>query len=420
MQEDLFDPYGNNVLIQSLGPVLSREEKLGKLIERPKLPANILEVERSKRILFLLNLQSLHVPAMVNAWVADSLDMMIRHRYSHRNPKSPGTIASITGSLQPSVRNPLPPCACSVVGPSGCGKTEAIRRSLNLYPHQVVEHKNLGPFLAPHRQVVWLSVDAPASGRAEDLARSLMAEWDRVTSGTRFSQQLSKERFRNPTQALNEWTQVATTHFLGILHIDEVQNFFKLRTKQDRRSKTRDPSVADLSIAEDNCLKWILTSLNSWPWPTVFSGTPDGMGALGHRLATLQRLSLVGNHQFSFFTDHKDPAFSMAFMGALSQYQLTRNKLVIDDAFNKRILELSAGIPRIIVALWISANRLALERPDETLKLSDFEDAAQVYLRSLSPAIAALRSNDPRRLASYEDMISNPSVWDQFSSMATR
>lgn len=419
MQEDLFDPYGNNVLIRSLGPVLSREEKLAGLIEQPKMPTNILEAERSKRILFLLNLQSLHIPAMVNAWVADSLDMMIRHRYSYRDPQSPETIASITGSLLPPVRKPLPPCACSVVGPSGCGKTEAIRRSLQLYPHQVVEHANLGPFLTPHRQVVWLSVDAPASGRAEDLARALMTEWDRVTSGTRFSQQLSKERFRNPTQALNEWTQVATTHFLGILHIDEVQNFFKLRTKQDRRSKTRDPSVADLSIAEDNCLKWILTSLNSWPWPTVFSGTPDGMGALGHRLATLQRLNLVGNHQFSSFNDHKDPAFSVSFMGALSRYQLTRNKLLIDDAFNKRILELSGGIPRIIIALWISANRLALERSDETLKLSDFEDASQTYLLPLSPAIDALRSNDPRRLARYEDMIGDHSVWNQFSLKST-
>lgn len=143
------------------------------------------------------------------------------------------------------------------------------------------------------------------------------------------------------------------------------------------------------------------------------------MGALGHRLATLQRLNLVGNHQFSSFNDHKDPAFSVSFMGALSRYQLTRNKLLIDDAFNKRILELSGGIPRIIIALWISANRLALERSDETLKLSDFEDASQTYLLPLSPAIDALRSNDPRRLARYEDMIGDHSVWNQFSLKST-
>jgi hypothetical protein len=29
---------------------------------------------------------------------------------------------------------------------------------------------------------------------------------------------------------LNEWLQVASIHFLGVLHLDEIQNFFRIQS----------------------------------------------------------------------------------------------------------------------------------------------------------------------------------------------
>lgn len=413
---DLFDPYDNNILISGLGSILSREEKAKKLIDLPYFPVGLESAERHIRLHHLARIRRYHMPRQVECRLADSIDIMVREGYVDRNPSVPGTINLINGVAKIRHQSPASVAACAVGGPAGSGKTQAILRCLGLFPSQVITHENLPPFLGPHPQVVWMSIDVPSSGKAVDLARALMLEWDRVIGTDRFAYWLTKDVIKNPIQALDEWKQVASTHFLGVLHFDEVQNFFKLLSLRERRNKKRDRAKSDLSVVEDQCLKWILTSLNSWSWPTIFSGTPDGMGALGQRMSTLQRLMSYGSHNFTLFEDVSDPYFSDEFMYMLEKYQYTKGKLVVDEALKRKILDLTAGVPRIIIALWIAANRVALERPEDHLRLSDFDEAFESYLSPLAPAVGALRSKDPNRLAHYEDMVGDGSIWNQVAS----
>lgn len=420
MSELLLDPYPGSLLHEGLGPLLSREQAARSLIELPAAPGRLGGVPRHVRLHLLMQLQGFHVPPLEENRLYETMDLMIRTSYRYRDPNAAATFADLSCETVRHKRPGVPAMGAAAEGPSGTGKTEAVLRSLGLYPRQCIVHESFPRMIGPHMQVVWQSVDVPPSGKSEDLARTLMTSWQDTTETARFAHLLAKERFRNPLQALEEWRQVARAHFLGILHLDEVQNFFKLQSLEKRRSRKAGDRPPELSISEDNCLKWVLTLLNRGGFPVLFSGTPDGIGALTRRLSTLERLSVRGFHPFRLFESTDDAAYRTTFLGQLSRYQYLQRKLVIDDAVAELILELSGGVRRILIALWIAAQRIALERQDDAFLKEDLVTAANTLLAPLAPAVAALRSKDPLKMERYEDLVSNDATfWPRFwGSMA--
>ena len=128
------------------------------------------------------------------------------------------------------------------------------------------------------------------------------------------------------------------------------------------------------------------------------------------------------------FESADDPAYFCAdpktpgFINVLGQYQYVVDTLKIDRDVANKILELSGGIPRLIIALWIAAHRVALESPNtDSLTLKDFERAANTYLAPVKPAIAALRSKDPRQIARFEDLMPiDDNFWASFWTTMSR
>jgi hypothetical protein len=304
------------------------------------------------------------------------------------------------------------PIAACVEGLSGVGKTQACLRSLRCFPSQIVEHASFPKLVEGHRQVVWLSVEVPPSGKAADLARALMEAWNRATGSTRFQSSLEKERIRDGMRALDEWRQVAVSHFLGVLHLDEIQNLFKIASLRKRRGSTGD-STTELSIVEDQLLRWLLYLTNSGQVPLLVSGTPDGIGALGRRMSTLQRINTGGYHLIAPI-QWKDISAKLetSFLGQLARYQYVRHPLPMDENLARLIIDLTGGIQRIVIALWVAAHRVALARKEDALRIEDFQRAAATWLRPLMPAVEALRDANPAKMARYEDLVrQDSSFW---------
>lgn len=397
--------FGSNLLLDGLGPMLTHAEATRAMSYVPPLPMNIEQVPRHQRLLQLLDVRDFHFSPPVEAQLQQSVYMMAWQGYRHRDPRAASTWATLSGEAPRQGTLLQSPIAACVEGLSGVGKTQASLRSLLCFPSQIIEHAGFPKLIGAHRQVVWLSVEVPPSGKAADLARALMEAWDRATGSNRFRAWLEKERIRDGMRALDEWRQVAVSHFLGLLHLDEIQNLFKITSLRKRRSGAGD-GAPELSIVEDQLLRWLLYLTNSGQAPLLVSGTPDGIGALTKRMSTLQRINTGGYHAIERLRwEDIGAKLSTSFLGQLGRYQYVKHPLPMDENLARLILDLTGGIQRIVIALWFAAHRVALARKEDTLRIEDFQKAASTWLRPLQPAIEALREANPTKLARYEDLV---------------
>ena len=410
-----FDPYAGNALISGLGPILPRLEVAKRLIELPpKPPRDIASIPRHIRLHLLMAVLQLHLPSLEELRLFETIDLMIRQNYDRLSPLSPTTWGHVSGH---SATTDLPlratPSAAAVVGISGTGKSEAISRCLSLYPNQVIRHDSFFRMVNGLTQPLFISLNAPYSGKTEDLAIGLMLAYKQATGSSRFDKSLDDVR-KNGPRLLQEWLQVASSHFLGLLHIDEIQNLFKLATAANRKQRKLGDRVPELRIVEDQTLKWILTFLNTSRIPLLISGTPDGMSAIQTRISNTQRITSFGHHVFQHFDGNNESTFKKEWLPLLIQYQYVASPLAASDELVELILTKTGGVQRLIIALWIAAHRVAFERKDDDLRLKDFETAANANLALVASAVDALRSNDPRRLERYEDLYPrDPGLWAQ-------
>lgn len=399
------DPYEGNVLAAGLGPIQSPAGILRAHTCLPPTPSGAEDAPTHVRLHFLMRLLDLHIPPLVERQLSETTSLILREGYRYRDPTSAHTWSLVGGQGYRLGKRPPGAFAACVSGIPGVGKTRACQNSLACYP-QLLEHEHFPGLEGSLLQVTWQSVEVPPTGRAGDLARALMESWDTSTGGYRFESWLMKAHMKDSMRALDEWRQVASSHFLGVLHLDEIQNLFKIANLNRRRYRKGTSELPELSIVEDRTLRWILQLTNTAHIPLLVSGTPDGVGALSKRLGTLQRVNAFGYHEFSpiAFVPGQDPPGG-PLMGALSRYQYVKQPLAIDDEAARRILQLAAGVPRILIALWIAAHRVVFDRGKDALEIEDFEKAADTWLSPLRPAVAAIRSGDSLKLAGYHDLL---------------
>lgn len=404
----------SNVLINGLYEIPSLESAAAFLMCKPQVPPDMAEIPKHIRLHHLMDVKDLHIPSFTECQLLQTTDLMLRQGYKYRNPANSSTWGAVSGEARRQGLILPQAMAASVEGLSGVGKTQACLRCLHYHP-QTIEHQSFPRLIGAQTQVVWLSVEVPPSGKSADLARALMEAWRNASGSGRFDAWLSKEKIPDGMRALDEWRQVAVGHFLGVLHLDEIQNLFKLSSLKQRTGRKGESGAPELSIVEDQLLRWLLYLTNSGQIPLLLSGTPDGIGALTKRLSTLERINTMGYHPFDPVTLHKNQKVEHSFLGALSCFQYVQHKIEMDESLANLIIDLTGGIQRIIIALWIAAHRVAFTRKSDTLTPADFTKAAATWLAPLAPAISALKSGDPRKMSRYEDLVPRDTAfWEHF------
>ena len=144
--------------------------------------------------------------------------------------------------------------------------------------------------------------------------------------------------------------------------------------------------------------------------PFIEKSELEVISAINTRTSTSQRLVTSGFHEITRANSPDDEFFRTMFFPKLHAYQWLPRKL--PDTHETRLLfhQLTAGIPRIGVALWIHANQHAIERRAEGLEDQDLRHAASHALAPLQAAVQALNSGDPRRMLQYEDLLPRASA----------
>ena len=405
--------YAGNPLIEACGPILGPDAVGRKLLRVPPVPGDLKSVPHHIRFHQLMTVSDLHVPTQTGIELAMTIDRMLRQSYLKRKPQDAVTWSYIYGRRSQAEVSDVSLLCASAVGTSGTGKSVACERALSMYP-QVVEHPRFPHLSSKLQQLLWLKVDVPASGRLVDLAQVLMMETDNVLREENFADILRKSQKRGP-DLWNLWFQRAKSSFLGILVLDEIQNLFRIGAKEKRIQAKTNNEQLELKVVEDEALKNILTLSNTGRIAVLVMGTPDGMAAFSKRFSTGQRLSHCGFHHFARAGSADDQFYKDYYFPTLCRYLWADRKLEAPDAIRVLLHQLSGGVPRIRTALWISAHRCMWNRTGNALEVQDFERAMRTYQAPLIPAIDALNTHDPMKLARYEDLL--PRDFSYFAEM---
>jgi len=413
MPVDLLDPYAGNILTKGLGPIRSSVWVREQLTVVPQMPQGVCEAPREVRLHHLIiALDAFHIPPGVEGQLYESMDLMLRSCLHRRNPDEQWIWSNLSGEGQRRNRPPKPAPAALVDGLSGSGKSDACHGCLGLFK-QLIPHESFPRLVGGLQQVVWQSAEVPPSGKSGHLAQKLMKVARDTTGERRFDDWLGKANIPDGMLALNEWLGWAKCHVLGLLHLDEIQNLFKLSPLRQRLKKGAS-AEPELAIVEDQVLRWILSVINSG-LPLLVSGTSDGTRALSRRLSTMQRITTGGAHLFDRFVDPKATDFYKLFLTPLSKLQFVKKPLPVSEEFADLIIELTAGVKRIIIGLWMAAHRIAFRRGADALTFDDFRLAAATLLAPVAPAVAVLRGTAADKERRYEDLVkNNDEFWNEF------
>jgi len=395
------DAYANNILIDACGPILTRAAIARRLLHRPPPPGPIPPGGQTEALEHrMASLWRLHVPTPAGIELAQSIDVLLRQGYVHRNPAKASTWRHIYTQDSADDHCPIQLAAC-VVGLSGAGKTSALERALSLR-RQVVVHERFPHMVKPVHQLVWLKVDVPGSGKVVDLVESLARAAD-AALGTNYTADLLKGRPRGARMA-HEWLAKMACHFPGLIVLDELQNLFRIQSKAARK-RAKEGARPELAVVEDETLKFILTLTNTSKIPFVGCGTPDGIAAFSTRMSTAQRLLTGGYHRIDPDPPAKDGYFRRHLLKCLEDYQWLPEKMGITAEIADEIYRLTAGVPRICMMLWIHAQKRALACKASALSLEHLRHASANALAPLQPAVEALLNQDVNRMARYEDLL---------------
>ncbi len=228
--------YNANLMIRALPAIFSNEEFVDRVTRMP----NFAEeerffdsqfrfhcVERLSRYFFPLN-QTFELQRIVS--------VLLMQGYLARNPIEPEYArranqiyeAIKTGNgktIEDYVNVPTSASGFTLIGPSGMGKSTNLKNILNLYP-QVIAHSEYNVY-----QLVWIKVDCPHVGSLKGLCIDIFKEID-LLLGTNYFKKFGSTR-NSEDYMLAQVAQLAHTHHLGMLVIDEMQNLVNARRSKD-------------------------------------------------------------------------------------------------------------------------------------------------------------------------------------------
>jgi len=265
-----------------------------------------------------------------------------------------------------------------------------------LYPQCITHLKYNGqPFYV--KQLVWMKLDCPFDGSIKGLCLNFFGEADRLL-GSEYSKAFVPAR--NTVDAmLPRMAQVASTHGLGLLVIDEIQHL----------------SMAK-SGGSEKMLNFFVTLVNTIGVPVVLIGTTKAMPILQSEFRQARR----GSGQGDLLWDRMPNDLPWEIMlQSMWRYQWTRKKCGLTKEMNAILYNESQGIIDIAVKLYAMAQIKAIADGTELVTVKGIKEVAAEKLRLVKPMLDALRSGDMKKILQFED-IRPISVEDYLAAQATR
>ncbi|AIO71324.1 MULTISPECIES: ATP-binding protein [Burkholderiaceae] len=378
--------YQGNPLIEALPPIRSEADAAACMALFPDEPGGETGLSKEVRLHCIDRLLHLVQPLPIHLELESALSALIRSGYVGRNPLSQSTWRHVYSlALGQAKESGFRSTAStlSVVGLSGIGKSTALESILRLYP-QAIRHRQYRRQELVQVQIPWLKIECPFDGSLTGLCHAFFRALDRAIGEERYARRYRS--IRGIVQLVHQIEQIASTHFVGVLIIDELQHL--------RVAKTG---------GKENMLNFFVNLINSIGIPVVFVGTNSMIELFSDVMRNARRATGLGLSDFRQ-PKRDDPAWALL-VDAAWQYQWVRHVEPLTDELRKVLYDLTQGVTDFLIKLLVLAQRHAIHTGEERLTLKLLRTIADTRMQLLKPALDALRSGDTKRMSKFEDLL---------------
>ena len=390
-KEQVIEEYNDNPFIEALPNILSSEEVVDNLVIYPNHKDEERRLENQYRIHLTQRLFQCFQPLMIHIDLESRISRVIRQGYLARNPFRKEYSAafhdenrmfnSLGFELTSNSVFRTTASGFSIVGVSGMGKTTAIDRILTMYPQIIVHSEYKGTNFSMY-QLVWLKLDCPFDGSLKNLCIQFFNKVDSLL-GTDYYRKFGIGR-KTVDNMLSIMSQIVKNTGLGLLVIDEIQHL--------NHSK---------NYGEERMLNFFVTLVNTIGVPLILIGTMKALPIFQSEFRQARRGS--GQGDIIWERLKKDRSFDLL-ISALWDYQWTRKEVALTQEFIDVLYMESQGIVDITVKLYAMAQVRAIMSGKEEVTTNLIEQVGKENLRLVRPMIEALKSNDIKQIAKYEDI----------------
>lgn len=266
---------------------------------------------------------------------------------------------------------------------SGVGKTTGLIRVLNLYP-QIIIHSSYKRKRLSRTQIVWLLLECPKNGSTKSLCAKFFKTVDYVMDGaTKYAGKYGSDA-RNTNELMESMANVAATHQLGVLVIDEIQYL----------------NVAK-SGGADEMLNFFVNLVNIIGLPVVIVGTYDAVPLLTSTFRQARRGSGQGDLIWDRMPLNREWHL---YAESLWQYQYTREECPLTEELGRALHDISYGIVDIANRVYLAAQVRAIENGSEEMTEGLLRSAYRDDFRLVSHIIETLKSGGPSLLHKVRDV----------------
>ena len=382
--------YQGNPLIEALPPLnsfLNDSSALKGSLRCTIEDIHLNGVERAHCICRIID--DFFQPLSQHIQLHERLSLMIRGGYVGRNPETGDWAKHIQNGYERVISGDLKAIkftdvnstaqSMTLIGCSGNGKTTAMKQLLSLYP-QVIYHPDRN-----FEQVVYLKIDCSHDGSLKELCLNFFRAMDRALGTTNYQKQYSTSKRPSIETLLAAMAQVANSHAVGVLIIDEIQHLSLSR-----------------SGGSEKMLNFFVTLVNTIGLPVILVGTPRAREIFEADMRSARRGSGLG----AIFWDPMEEGREWkALTDKLWSLQwLQKRDEVLSDEIRALWYDLSQGVLDIVVKLFVLCQLRAIATRVERITPKLMQQVYQDELKPVHPMLAALRSGDVEEMIKFSDL----------------
>jgi hypothetical protein len=390
------DQYRGNPFIEALPPLQDVPQVASSLTKNLDVrPADTFGNAQTRIHTISQLLDGFFQPISRHIELEQKISMLIRQGYVGRNLATGALEAHLQNGYERIMKGDLgvfrfdhvvsTAKSLAFIGCSGSGKTSSLNRILATYP-QAIYHENYN-----FTQIVFLKIDCPHDGSLKSLCHNFFRAIDSLLS-TNYVSRYAKKRHGVET-LIALMAQIANTHSIGLLIIDEIQHL-----------------ELNGSGGAKRMLNFFVTLVNVISIPVVMVGTPKARSVFTADLRSARRSAGLGSilwEPISKPAKSDDIAKTEwgAFTKTLWKYQwLLKASSEISEEIRDTWYDLSQGIMDIVVKLFVLSQIRAVVTKVERITPKLMQTVYEDELKPIHPMIEALRSGDPDRISRYSDL----------------